>query len=267
MSTPRTTGFLGHDGEGIYHEVAGPADAPWLVLGHGAGGNHAVWYQQVDHFCDRYRVVVWDQRGFGRSTNRAGRASPQAAAADLGALVDHLGILRAHFVGQSMGGWAAVGLAVSRPEVFVSLTLADTLGGIPVADWLAGRLAPRPVEAVVGDHPALGARFSAEHRDRALLYQQLGGGGVPAADRAGAGTGLFTTTFTADELARIRCPVLFVVGEEDEIFPPAWIREAAGQLPGSAVEVIPGAGHSPYFEAAGRWNEVVGRHLAATQKL
>lgn len=263
MKARRTTGFVAHDGEDLYHEVAGPDDAPWLVLCHGAGGNHAVWHQQVAHFCDRYRVLTWDQRGFGRSTNRTGAASPQKAAADLAALADHLSISAAHVVGQSMGGWAAVGYAVARPGSLRSLTLADTLGGLPVAAWAEGRLAPRPVEPVVGDHPALGARFCAEHPDRALLYQQLGEWGVPAAERAGAVTGLFTTTFPGDRLAGIRCPVLFVVGSDDEIFPPAWVREAAGHLPGARVEEIGGSGHSPYFEDPEAWNRIVGRHLEA----
>ena len=261
MKPPRTTGWVEHDGEDIYYEVAGPPGSDWLVLCHGAGGNHAVWHQQVAHFSTRYRVVAWDQRGFGRSTNRGGGASPQAAAGDLAALVAALGIGQAHVVGQSMGGWAAMGFCVAHPDVPVSLTLADTLGGVPVRAWAEGRLAPRAVEPVVGDHPALGARFCAEHPDRALLYQQLGEWGVPGADRAGAVTGLFTTSFAPGELARVRCPVLFVVGRDDEIFPPAWIREAAAHLPGAAVEVIAGTGHSPYFEAPEAWNAVVGRHL------
>ena len=266
MKVPRVTGWLEHAGESIYYEVAGPDGAPWLILCHGAGGNHAVWHQQVAHFGTGHRVVVWDQRGFGRSTNREGAASPQAAAADLAALVGELAIDRAHVVGQSMGGWAAMGFAVAHPDVPASLTLADTLGGIPVAAWAAGRLAPRPVEAVVGDHPALGAAFCLEHPDRALLYQQLGEWGVSASDRAGAVTGLFTTSFSDEELARVRCPVLFVVGGDDEIFPPAWIAEAAARLPGSSVEEIPGAGHSPYFEVPDLWNAVVGRHLEAASR-
>jgi 3-oxoadipate enol-lactonase len=258
---PRRTDFLERDGEEIYFEVAGHAGAPWLVLGHGAGGNHAVWFHQVAHFCSRYRVVTWDQRGFGRSTNRTGQASPATASTDLGALIDHLGAERAHIVGQSMGGWAALGLALSRPEVVATLVLADTLGGLPVQEWVERRSLPRRAEPVVGDHPALGPRFRAAHPDLALLYQQLGGWGVPDADRAGALVGLVTTTFSPDKAVELRCPVLFVVGGEDEIFPPEWIRRVAAFVPGATVEVIEGAGHSPYFEMPDEWNAVVERHL------
>jgi len=263
FGVPRTTGFLEREGENIYYEVCGEEPAPWLVLGHGAGGNHAVWYQQVAWFCRAFRVLAWDQRGFGRSTNRAGAASPTVAAADLAGLLDHLWVERAHVVGQSMGGWAALGLTLARPELVSSLVLADTLGGIPVPEWTERRSMPRQPQPVVGDHPALGATFRTAHPDRALLYQQLGGWGLPNAERAGALTGLTTTTFSASETAGISCPVLFIVGSEDEIFPPDWIRRVAASVPGARVEVVEGAGHSPYFESPERWNALVTAHLAA----
>ena len=265
FGVPRSTGYLDRDGERIYYEVCGEETAPWLVLGHGAGGNHAVWFQQVAWFCRSFRVLTWDQRGFGRSTNREGAASPAVAAADLAALCDHLWTGPAHVIGQSMGGWAALGLTLARPDLVASLVLADTLGGIPVREWTERRALPRSAQPVVGDHPALGGRFRAAHPDRALLYQQLGGWGLPNAERAGALSGLTTTTFGPDETAGISCPVLFIVGSKDEIFPPAWIRRVAAAVPGSVVEVIEGAGHSPYFEMPDQWNALVTLHLAATR--
>ena len=54
----------------LYYEVVGPETAPALVFAHGRGGNASCWWQQVPHFCDRYRVVVFDHRGFGRVRRR-----------------------------------------------------------------------------------------------------------------------------------------------------------------------------------------------------
>ena len=265
FGVPRTVGVMDRDGEEIYYEVCGEDPNPWLVLGHGAGGNHAVWYQQVAWFCRGFRVLVWDQRGFGRSTNRGGAASPTTAAADLGALLDHLEVASAHVVGQSMGGWAAMGLTLDRPELVASLVLADTLGGIPVPEWVERRSLPRRAESVVGDHPALGPAFREAHPDRALLYQQLGGWGLANSERQGALSGLTTTTFGPGRTAAITCPVLFIVGSQDEIFPPEWIHRVAGAVPGATVEVIEGAGHSPYFEMPDRWNAIVTFHLTAAR--
>ena len=60
-----SNGFLSRDGDDVYFETLGAPDAPVVVLGHGAGGNHGIWFQQVPVFARDYRVVTWDQRGFG----------------------------------------------------------------------------------------------------------------------------------------------------------------------------------------------------------
>ena len=76
-------GCLSLAGDDVYFEVVGAPDAPAVVLGHGAGGNHAIWFQQVPVFEREHRVITWDQRGFGNSTNRNGLASPGTATNDL----------------------------------------------------------------------------------------------------------------------------------------------------------------------------------------
>jgi 3-oxoadipate enol-lactonase len=261
---PRQTGRFEHDGEELYYEAIGEDELPWLVLSHGAGGNHAVWFHQVAWFARSFRLLLWDQRGFGRSSNRNGAASPSVAARDLGALLEHLGVAEASLVGQSMGGWAVMGLAVQRPELVKSLVLADTLAGLPIEEWVQRRTLPRRPQAVLGDHPALGPQFRARRPHLAVLYQQLGGWGQPDSERSGALAGLTETVFSSHETSRLSCPVLFIVGSEDEIFPPHWIRRVAATIPGALVEEIEGAGHSPYFEAPDRWNAVVTGHLART---
>ena len=87
------SGFLPRGADRLYYETAGEGEV--VVLCHGYGGNHAVWFQQLPSLAERYRVVTWDQRGFGRSSDRTGSAGPDAAAADLAALLDHLGVPRA----------------------------------------------------------------------------------------------------------------------------------------------------------------------------
>src|SRR5450631_2158043 len=91
---PRRVGFVRHDGESLYYEVVGEGRIP-LVLSHGAGGNHAIWFQQVASFATDRTVVTWDHRGYGRSSDRADRSGPDVAAGDLLAICDHLGIVRA----------------------------------------------------------------------------------------------------------------------------------------------------------------------------
>ena len=159
---------MDHDGETLYYEVVGGGEASHLplVLSHGAGGNHAIWFQQVAPFAADRTVVTWDHRGFGRSSDRAARSGPEVAAGDLLALCDHLGIGRADLVAQSMGGWTVVGAALQRPSLARTLVLADTPAGFTspaVTEALAGARRDAVLEAwkgdVLGEHPALDRSF------------------------------------------------------------------------------------------------------------
>lgn len=245
------------DGERLYYEVTGEGEP--IVLSHGLGGNHAIWYQQVADLAFDYQVITWDQRGFGQSTNAAGKAGPAAFAADLAALLDHLGLQSAHLVGQSMGGWTVMGFALAHPERVRTLTLADTIGGIYTPaieksfdDFIRGMLAGGGDPENLGNHPALGPELAADDLAQAFLYRQISGSGPPP-PRALAPQ-LRSTAFPLDAIAQLRLPALFIVGANDPIFPVATIREAASLVHGSRVVEIPDSGHSPYFEQPEAWN-------------
>lgn len=257
----RTTGFVESEGEQIYYESFGEGEA--VVLSHGLGGNHAIWYQQVPELAQTFRVITWDQRGFGRSTNTQNASSPKAAAVDLLALLDHLQIERAHLIGQSMGGWAVMGFALAHPERVRSLVLADTIGGIyneAIAAHFdayirAASQSTPPNQLPINEHPALGGQLSKENPAHAFLYSQIGSNSPPAP--ANMGLLLRTTAYDAEQIAALTLPVLCIVGANDPIFPPQVVREAAAMLQNAEVVELPDAGHSPYFETPQPWNETV----------
>lgn len=270
---PRTEGFItSADGERLWYETAGTG--PDLVLCHGLGGNAAVWYQQVPYFAEHYRVTTWDQRGFGRSTNHTGKHGPQSAVVDLEAILNHVGVERADVVGQSMGGWAALGLALAAPERVRSVVLASTTGGIPVRLMLPptpppddpapdadagadpGAMPARPL----GAHPAIGDRLPGIDLARAYLYQALGSFGSRPPD-AEFFRLLATTMYDADAVRGLDLPVLLLAGELDELMTPAIVREAAGFLAHPTVVEFAGRGHSAYFEDPDAWNETVSHFL------
>ena len=257
----RTTGSFESGGETIYYESVGEGDP--VVFGHGLGGNHAVWYQQAPVFGRNYRMITWDQRAFGRSTNTAGKASPASAVEDLRALLDHLGIERAHLVGQSMGGWAVLGFALQYPERVRSLVMASTIGGI-YSDAIEEHFdayiqqvmsAPPESEWPIHYHPALDEAWAEQNPAQAYLYKELTSFTPPAP--ASMGLMLRQTSYDNGALSKLNVPVLFVVGERDPIFPPGIIREAAELLPNAEVREIADAGHSPYFSRPVAWNEAV----------
>ncbi len=263
----RETGLLEHDGESLYWESLGAG--PPLVLCHGLGGNHAVWYQQVPVFAATRRVIVWDHRGFGRSTDRARRSGPEAAVGDLAALLDHLGVGRVDLVGQSMGGWTALGFALGDAGRVDRLVLADSLGGLHSPGIEAAfarereRGGPPPLAPVpeLGRHVAIDPALLGRDPARAWLYQALGGMGNP--DLPGVTPRLLASRRAVGDVQALAHPPLLVVGERDPLFPPAVLRAAAAELPGARVVEIPGCGHSPYFEAPEAWNAAVAAFLEA----
>ena len=269
------TGFVEHDGERIYYETVGARSGPVVVFTHGMGGNHMIWYQQVAYFAPSCRVITWDQRGFGRSTNVAGGVSPHKAAADLAALLQHLDAGSAHVIGQSLGGWASLGYTLRHPGRVRSLVLADTIAGIhsPAIERefrdYSTRVATAAAEAAaagktnaIDRHPALAHDFGMHDRAKAFLYNQISSVSLapPVAALRRQLPGAF---WPEDEVSRLMVPTLFVVGERDDIFSPALIREAASHIRGAVVQEIPLAGHSPYFETPEKWNQIVHAFVTA----
>ena len=266
------TGRTASGGEQIYWELArtGPDDErSVVVLSHGAGGSHAVWYQQVPELGRRFRVLTWDARGFGNSTNDTDSPSPEAAAGDLAAVLDEVGVESAHLVGQSMGGWHIAAFADARPDRVRSLVFADTVGGLwtdelrrAMAEFQArGGLTggPRPG---LGGHPALWSGTAERDPAHAFLYQALGSFHQPPMDRLGA---TIAWTLPHERIAGLGVPVLFVAGTHDGIFPAPLLAASAARIPGARYVEIPAAGHSPYFEQPAAWNDAVGRFLTEAE--
>ncbi|MEM8922512.1 MAG: alpha/beta fold hydrolase [Actinomycetota bacterium] len=261
----RRTLTVEHDGESLYVEVLGEGGTP-LVLCHGLGGNHAVWFQQSAHFARDRSVIVWDHRGFGRSTDRADRTGPAVAGRDLLAVLDHLGIERADLVGQSMGGWTVVAAALARPSVARSLVLADSIAGFTseaIAPAMAGR-SEQETHGRIGDHPALDPSFVARDPGRALLYQQIGGMG--SMDPTVVLPRLLAVTHDAADARRLSMPVLCVVGDRDRLFPPEAVRALTDLFADARLVEVTGSGHSPYVEDPQVWNAVVGGFLTALDR-
>ncbi|GAA3890888.1 3-oxoadipate enol-lactonase [Leifsonia kafniensis] len=275
----RTEGFLSvADGEQIWCESAGTG--PDLILSHGLGGNAAVWYQQLPFFAQNYRVITWDHRGFGRSTNTTGTHGPESSVSDLLAILDHFEVENAHLVGQSMGGWATLGTALAAPDRVASIVLACTTGGIPAGFGAqAGapaasdpptsrpRATPGPTAGSgphaarpLGEHPALGERLPSLDPARAYLYQALGSFGARPDDSEFFRI-LTNHSFDPDDLRTLDIPTLLIAGELDTLMTPKLIRRAAEYLPNAAVIELAGRGHSPYFEDPDAWNTVVATFL------
>jgi 3-oxoadipate enol-lactonase len=258
-------GRVERDGEEIYWEFvsSGTDDVrPVVVLSHGAGGSHAAWYQQVPPLAARFRVVTWDSRGFGNSTNRNDAPSPAAAAADLAAVLDQLGIESAHLVGQSMGGWHITAFALDHPGRVRSLTYADTVGALWTPELTSafdafqagGGLVGRGEPDLLGGHRALWTGTAERDPAHAFLYQSLGSFFNPPMRRLGD---TIAWTVSHDSVDALAVPVLFIAGTHDQIFPAPLLAASAAKLSRARFVEIAEAGHSPYFEQPEAWNQAL----------
>jgi 3-oxoadipate enol-lactonase len=263
-----TSGTLQHEGAELYYEVSG-AGVP-VVFVHAGIADRRMWDGQFALFAERYRAIRYDQRGFGRTT---AQAVPHSHLRDLAALLDHLGVEHAHFVGCSKGGRLIADFALARPEPVLSLVMVNSAlpgfehsGGEPpqwaeilsafkagdlertneleIQVWIDGaRRRPEQVDPAV--------RALALEMNLIALRKDLAGLGEEERPPDGAG-----------RLGEITAPLLALASDLDD---PDFIRAAefaVANVPGAQMAVIRGAAHLPSLEQPEAFNRVVLDFLA-----
>lgn len=243
----------------IYYEVAG--DGPTLVLSHGVGGNHASWYLQLSALAARFQIVTWDHRGFGLSSDMEGLGRA-GFADDLVAVLDAVGVERAVLVGQSMGGGTCLAVTCTRPDRVSGLVMADSLAQavLPpeIADRFAGNAAATADLSQI--ERVLGATIRRENPAAATLYSQIAGFNATTL-RTLKGEMPF---YSAEALAACGVPSLFIVGEEDVLFPPWAVRAFHAGVPTSRYVELTRTGHSAFYERPDAFNAVLEAWLSDT---
>lgn len=247
----------------LHYLDAGPAQGEAVLLIMGWGGDHTAWAFQIPALASRYRVIALDNRGAGQSDAPDMPYTIRGMAADALALLDALGIRRAHVCGASMGGMIAQELALAAAERVLSLQLHCTLarGDAYGALLVESLLRIRACEDAAGWARALlpwlvSRRTVAEHPEFVSLWVQRAVDnpyptslvGLRRQAEAVAGHD------TLDRLGRIAMPTLVTTGTEDILVPPAFSREIHARIRGAEMVEIPGAGHIHFIEQAETFN-------------
>lgn len=241
----------------LYYESHG--SGPAIVFAHGRGGNHMSWWQQVARFSGDYRCVTFDHRGWGKSRAQYGSPLRPNFLPDLIALLDYLEVEQTFLVAQSMGGYSCLEFALACPERTLGLVLGDTTGGVTAPGVLAELSKTNPPKGVAR---SLAPGFMAEQPALTFLYRQIRGlnpkrGKYESISGFRRGGGRQESDFVG-----WRIPTLLIVGDEDTLFPPGVIAEVQKVIPGSRMEIVPGAAHSTYFEKADEFNALVSGFLS-----
>lgn len=247
------------DGTSIYYERHG--SGPAILFVHGSGGHHAAWWQQVAALREEFTVVTVDLRGFGKSDSSMTEFDGQDFPGDVVAVLDREDLTDVMLVGQSIGSVAALRAGLLRPERVGSVVLGHSLGGIshPELKELAAADRAEAVKLPVIDR-LLTKRFQQERADLTFLFQQMGTFNVARMQDL---RNLDTDGPSLDDIQNSGVKVAFLAGEKDAVLSVKTVTRAHELLPGSHLEVVPGAPHSMYWETPAEYNAAVA-HLRRT---
>lgn len=238
--------------------VDGRDGAPWLVFSNSLATNLSMWDAQAAAFADRFRVLRYDQRGHGGTAAPAGPYSFAQLIADALALFDALDIARAHFVGLSMGGATALGLAELHPDRVDRVVICDSpcMSTPATARQWAERCAlatSAGMAALV--EPTLARWFPPEIYAARPVYLDRVGEMIrttPVNGFIGGAAALSDHDYNG-AVAGVRRPVLFLVGEKDGVTPAA-MKAMHQRLAGSSYVELSGAGHISNLDRPAEFN-------------
>jgi len=266
-------------GETIRHDVGGVTlaldsrgDGPALLLLHGFPLDRTLWAHQVATL-SRWRRLAPDLRGAGASDVPSGGYTIPAYADDLVRLLDRLRIERAVVAGLSMGGYVAFEMWRRHRARIVGLILVDTRSEADTAEG-RGRRDEMIAAARAGGAAAVAERMLPQLLGRSTqqaqphLVEQVRGTieRAPVPGLVGALEAMRDRTDSTPLLSTIDVPTLVIVGEEDELTPPAGARAMAAAIPGAALKAIPGAGHLSPLEAPTPVTRVMAEFLEAVPR-
>ena len=251
-------------------EVRG--DGPALLLVHGFPLDHGLWAHQVATL-KGWRRIAPDLRGTGGSDAPADGYSMAAYADDLARLLDRLGASRAVVAGLSMGGYVAFELLRRHRDRVAGLILVDTRAEADTPDARAGReslmeIARRQGPAAVADRmlPRLVGPTTQRTQPQVVpqVKEMASRWSVPG--MVGALAAMRDRPDSTPILPTIDVPTLVVVGEEDELTPPALSRAMTSAIPSAAMTTIAAAGHLSPLEAPSAVSRVMAEFLEAIAK-
>lgn len=248
----------------LYYEIHG--DGPPLLLITGLGLDVSGWAMQMGSFAAHSRLILFDNRGAGRSGAPEPPYSTGVMARDAVDLLDALGIEQAHVLGLSMGGLIAQEMALAAPDRVASLILATS----------AARLAPR-TRHVVDTWQRMAQRgldtetfvreqlawvftdrlFADPEKVSAIVSMMLSNPFPPPPHGLAGQAAACLAHDTRNRLTQIACPTLVLVGAQDILIPVQSSEALASEIPGARLVVLDECGHGFALETPERFNGAV----------
>ncbi|MDX2204625.1 MAG: alpha/beta fold hydrolase [Hyphomicrobiaceae bacterium] len=235
------------NGMSMHIKVDGAADAPPIVLHHPLAANLSIWDEIATMLATDFRVVRFDARGHGNSEATKAPYDFATLSRDVVALLDHLGIAKAHFLGLSMGGMVGQFLGLEHAGRFRTLMLTATTSRVPPEGrvlWQDRVKTAREQGMAAMPAPSLQRWLTERNRQNAALVARMTAmiTATPVEGYAGWCQAIERLDVT-DRLPAIALPTLVVVGAEDPGTPPAAAEVIHRQIPGSELVIMPACAH------------------------
>jgi len=248
-----------------YREDGDPSGAP-LVFANALGTDLSLWDAVLPRLPDGLRIIRYDMRGHGASDCPPAPYTMGALVRDAEALLDHLNVRDCAFVGLSIGGMVAQGLAIKRLDQMRALVLSNTAAKIGQPAMWQDRIAAVRAGgmAAVADATLerwFSKRFRKDDTHIAPVRQMLlrtPPEGYMGCSAAIAGTDFYTPT------SGLRLPTLGVAGSDDGSTPPDLVRETVDLIHGSKLHLIRQAGHLPCIDQPEAFAQALGDFLKET---
>ena len=246
----------------LHYRIDGDPDGAPVVFANSLGTDLRLWDKVLPLLPQGLKFIRYDKRGHGLSSMPKAPYAMGALVSDVEKLCDQLNIRDCVFVGLSIGGMIAQGLAVKRLDIVRALVLSNTGAKIGTKEMWQER-----IDAVTAGgieplaDPVMERWFSKRFREtgeleawRNMLVRQPAEG-YAGCSAAIAGSDFYTPT------SGLRLPALGIAGDQDGSTPPDLVRETIDLIPGARFHLIRGAGHLPCVENPEEYAEVLGGFL------
>lgn len=249
----------------LHYRIDGPADGAPVVFANSLGTDLRLWDPIMPLLPAGLRILRYDKRGHGLSTCPPAPYAMGALVSDAEKLMDLHGFRDAFFVGLSIGGLIAQGLAVKRLDLIRTMVLSNTAAKIGTKQMWDDRIASVMSGGIESLADAVMERWFAKAflttpdlelwRNMLSRQEDAGYAGCSAAI---SGSDFLATTAT------LRLPTLGIAGSEDGSTPPDLVRETVNLIPGSQFHLIRRAGHLPCVEQPEEFARVITDFMRTT---
>ncbi|OSQ51456.1 3-oxoadipate enol-lactonase [Marivita geojedonensis] len=249
----------------LHYRIDGDPDGAPVVFANSLGTDMRLWDKVLARLPKTgLKYIRYDKRGHGLSECPKPPYGMGTLVRDVERLMDHLAIRDAVFVGLSIGGMIAQGLAAKRLDLVRAMVLSNTGARIATREIWAQRIADAERGGVVALADATMTRWftpafraTPEFTAWRNMLTRTPADGYIGCSHAIAGTDFYATT------AALRLPTLGIAGSEDGSTPPDLVRETTELVPGSQFHLIRKAGHLPCVEAPDEYARVLNDFIIA----